>query len=54
MKVHFLYPNSPFARLTFLVSDLQTLLAEVAGDVQVAATRITEGTVLLLVPNIIF
>ena len=34
--------------LTFHLPDLQTLLAEVSGDVQVAATRISEGAVPLL------
>ena len=40
---------SSLSRLALILSsqlDLQTLLAEVSGDVQVAATRITEGTVL--------
>jgi hypothetical protein len=40
---------SIFSELTFfgIIIDLQTLLAEVAGDVQLAATRISEGAVSL-------
>jgi hypothetical protein len=44
--------SCPFAPLTLsFLSDLQTLLAEVAGDVDVAVTRITEGSFSHPVPN---